>query len=121
MNQSAAYVHHEESEHPQDQEYYRDGPKHYGILAKVSCTGKTWTPIERARPDSADGAIIRLRLSLGNHRTVASGVLSEEVELRPGIVPRLAANYAREGGERMRLESVVENVQHLYPARGQSI
>ena len=34
MDQSSTHVHDEESENPQDEEYYRDGPKHDGVLAR---------------------------------------------------------------------------------------
>jgi hypothetical protein len=34
MNQPAPNVHYEESETPQNKEYYRDRPKHDGILAR---------------------------------------------------------------------------------------
>ena len=34
MNQPAPDVHYEESENPQNEEYYRDRPKHDGILAR---------------------------------------------------------------------------------------
>ena len=34
MDQSSTHVHDEESENPQDEEYYRDGPKHDAVLAR---------------------------------------------------------------------------------------
>lgn len=34
MDEPATHVHDKESENPQDKQNYRDGPKHYGILAK---------------------------------------------------------------------------------------
>src|SRR4026207_2571976 len=34
MNQTAAHVDHEKSEYPQNEENYRDRPKHEGILVK---------------------------------------------------------------------------------------
>jgi hypothetical protein len=34
VNQPAAHVHYEEPENPKDEEYYRDGPKHDGVLAR---------------------------------------------------------------------------------------
>jgi hypothetical protein len=34
MDEAATHVHDKESENPQDKQNYRDGPKHYGILAK---------------------------------------------------------------------------------------
>ena len=34
MDQPSTHVHDEESENPKDEEYYRDGPKHDGILAR---------------------------------------------------------------------------------------
>jgi hypothetical protein len=34
MDQAATHVHNEESKNPKDEENYRDGPKHDGILAR---------------------------------------------------------------------------------------
>ena len=34
MDQPSTYVHDEESKNPKDEENYRDGPKHDGILAR---------------------------------------------------------------------------------------
>ena len=34
MNQAAAYMHHEESKNPKDEQDYRDRPKHDGIPAR---------------------------------------------------------------------------------------
>ena len=34
MNQTATHMHYEEPETPKNEEYYRDRPKHYGILAR---------------------------------------------------------------------------------------
>jgi len=34
MDETATHVHNEETENPQDKKYYRDRPKHYGILAR---------------------------------------------------------------------------------------
>jgi hypothetical protein len=34
VDQAAAHVYHEETKNPQDEEYYRDRPKHDGILAR---------------------------------------------------------------------------------------
>lgn len=60
MDQSSTHVHDEESEHPQDEQNYRDGPKHYGILARSELrvtrqeTSRAWRTSE-----------VRLRVMLG--------------------------------------------------------
>ena len=61
MDQSSTHVHDEESENPQDEEYYRDGPKHDGILARSELriapqeTSQAWHTSE-----------LRLRVMLGH-------------------------------------------------------
>jgi hypothetical protein len=61
VDQPSTHVHYEESKNPKDEEYYRDGPKHDGILARSelwSATGKlsqAWHTSE-----------LRLRVMLGH-------------------------------------------------------
>jgi hypothetical protein len=60
MDQSSTYVHDEESENPKDEQNYRDGPKHDGILARSELrvarheTSRAWRTSE-----------LRLRVMLG--------------------------------------------------------
>jgi hypothetical protein len=42
VNETTADVDDEETENPQDQQNYRDGPEHYGILARSELSVTLW-------------------------------------------------------------------------------
>ena len=61
VNQPSTHVHHEESENPKDEENYRDGPKHDGILARSELH---IAPQETSQAWHTSG--LRLRVMLGH-------------------------------------------------------
>jgi hypothetical protein len=60
MDQPSTHVHDKESENPKDEENYRDGPKHDGILARSELR------LARLTTSRAAAHMNRLRLMLGD-------------------------------------------------------
>src|SRR5256885_4360594 len=71
VDQTAADVHDEESKNPQNEQDYRDGPKHYGILARSELHPARKIPAvgaARVRP----GVMLRHTMQDGNQYAASS-------------------------------------------------
>jgi hypothetical protein len=66
VNQTATYVHHEESKNPKDEQNYRDRPKHDGILARSELHPARQTVSPAWRAATRPGVMVPHALHDGN-------------------------------------------------------
>ena len=119
MDQSSTHVYDEESENPQDEEYYRDGPKHDAVLARSELhVASQETPWHGTHPGSGCALRYGTRGSMAtNMPELRNRPRFEELVLRSFVVPDDSSFDSAELRKFVLFDPGIHDVKHFH-ARG---